>query len=367
MQIVPFVAHTAAEAFNRIQAQMGPDAVVINVRQLPVSGLARLWRKPRIEVLACPPETTQPHSPVLQPKPQPAPPPSPAPAPLAPQEEGPLQSTWGSPSLNSRWKVSGLLHTAGLTQMAAQTVLEDLESRWGKEPPSVLGDEISKLRETLRNHWVVQGPLDSRKPQVLVGAPGCGKTTLLCKWLTRLVLSEGRPCRVFRADGTSANQSEMLEVHADVLGIPLERSLQSITPNTSEEWRLVDIPGVDWRDPRALGELRRVLDKITGAQVHLVLNGAYEIPVLLSQVRAFSALSLGGVMVTHLDEESRWGKLWNLMFGIPLELRFLSVGSAIPAGLLPASPERITDRWLGSDASKPVKTPPLHGLGRSPA
>lgn len=367
MQIVPFVAHTAAEAFSRIQAQMGPDAVVINVRQLPVSGLARLWRKPRIEVLACPPEIPQALSPLSPPKHQPAPAPSPTTVPARSPEEPIAPSTWGAPALNSRWKVSGLLHTAGLTQMAAQTVLEDLESRWGKEPPSILGDEIGKLREILRDHWVVQGALDPQKPQVLVGAPGCGKTTLLCKWMTRLALSEGRPCRVFRADGTSANQSEMLEVHADVLGIPLERSIQRITSNTSEEWRLVDIPGVDWRDPRALGELRRVLDKITGAQVHLVLNGAYEIPVLLSQVRAFSALSLSGVMVTHLDEEPRWGKLWNLMFGIPLELRFLGVGSAVPAGFLPASPERITDRWLGTDASKSVKTPPLHGLGRSPA
>ena len=78
-----------------------------------------------------------------------------------------------------------------------------------------------------------------------------------------------------------------------------------------------------------------------------MLNGAYEVPVLLAQIRAFSSLPLNGLMVTHLDEETRWAKLWNLVVSGPLALRFLSAGQNIPGEFLDASPDRLNDRWLG--------------------
>src|SRR6266542_1844471 len=57
VQVIPFVAESAADAVAQIRAKLGPDAVVVNVRQLPADGLAKLWRTPRIEVLAYQPDT----------------------------------------------------------------------------------------------------------------------------------------------------------------------------------------------------------------------------------------------------------------------------------------------------------------------
>jgi flagellar biosynthesis protein FlhF len=56
MQPVPFIAASAEEAVAQIREKLGPDAVVLNVRPLPANGLARLWQKPMIEVLAHRPE-----------------------------------------------------------------------------------------------------------------------------------------------------------------------------------------------------------------------------------------------------------------------------------------------------------------------
>ncbi len=355
---MPFVANSAAEALARIQAQMGPEAVVLNVRQLPVNGLARLWKKPLIEVLACPPglfrgaeaAETSPTDAAF-----------PAPSDLAIPHE-PSPSSWQQQGVSSgmegldlagglrpsRWKVSRLLSTAGLIPLLAQKVIDDLEMHHGVEPPATLPEEIQLLRETLRQLWNVAGPIQSHRPQVLIGAPGSGKTTLLCKWMTKSVLMENCPARVFRLDGVTANTGEMLEVHAEILGVPVSRMAPGSSNSTSAGWQLVDIPGVDWRDRQAIGDLRRVLDKISGAEVHLVLNGAYEVSVLLAQIRAFSSLPLSGLMITHLDEDQRWGKLWNLVLGSPLAVRFLSAGQSVPGEFLEATPERLNDRWLGS-------------------
>ena len=56
VQVIPFIAESAPDAVAQIRAKLGPDAVVVNVRQLPADGLAKLWKSPRIEVLAYKPD-----------------------------------------------------------------------------------------------------------------------------------------------------------------------------------------------------------------------------------------------------------------------------------------------------------------------
>ena len=52
MQVHTYLAESVADAVSQIRETLGPEAVVLNVRRLPAEGLARLWQKPRIEVLA---------------------------------------------------------------------------------------------------------------------------------------------------------------------------------------------------------------------------------------------------------------------------------------------------------------------------
>ena len=221
MQIVPFVARTAAEAFARIQDQMGPEAVVLNVRQLPVSGLARFWRRPRIEVLACPPGLFREPagSASAEPLPELAPrfPLAPLPAnptdPMAPPVLEAGGASLGPGVRPSRWRVAELLSAAGIQPLAAQRLIDDIETHHGPQPPATMHREIAFLRETLRQLWMVADPIQKTRPQVLVGPSGSGKTTLLCKWLTKLVLMEGESARVFRMDANTANTAETLDVH----------------------------------------------------------------------------------------------------------------------------------------------------------
>ena len=91
-----------------------------------------------------------------------------------------------------------------------------------------------------------------------------------------------------------------------------------------------DLPGVDGSEPAAMAGLRERLQGLGMPQVHLVLNAAYETSLLLDQVRTFSSCPLTDLIFTHLDEETRWGKLWNFVAGTPLPIRFLSAGQNVP-------------------------------------
>src|ERR1044072_9011732 len=67
MHVIPSVADSATDAVAQIRAKLGPEAVVVNVRQLPADGLAKLWKSPSIEVLAYKPEASPAAGPAADP------------------------------------------------------------------------------------------------------------------------------------------------------------------------------------------------------------------------------------------------------------------------------------------------------------
>jgi flagellar biosynthesis protein FlhF len=177
-----------------------------------------------------------------------------------------------------------------------------------------------------------------------IGPSGSGKTTCLCKWLAQTVLLAGCSARVWRLDGARANTAEALSVYAEVLGVPVSRSWPGDPRNPPAQVHFVDWPGFDWRDTAALEAHAQRLEQMPALQFHLVLNGAYEVSLLLEQVRAFSSLPVGDLIFTHLDEETRWGKLWNFVLGTNFAISFLSAGQNVPGDFRAASPADLLPR-----------------------
>jgi flagellar biosynthesis protein FlhF len=353
MEPVAFVAASAEEAVAQIRARLGPEAVVLNVRPLPAHGLARLWQKPMIEVLAYRPESAPPSAPPIsqalaefrqrldqieQHVKSPAAKTEAAPAAL-PEFPEPVSAldTGG-------WRIGGVLQKTGLLPLHAQRVLDQVRSQHGDQPPASLAEEIGLARAFLASAWRPAPPCPEHGLHVVIGPAGSGKTTCLCKWLTQAVLVEGRLARVWRLDGATANMAESLTVYCEILHLPSERAWGTGVPQIAEDIGFIDLPGVDWRAADAMQELAGQLQPLGAPRLHLALNGAYEISVLLAQVRAFAVLPVEDLIITHLDEESRWGKLWNLVLGANYPIRFLSTGQNIPGDFCAATAEAILSR-----------------------
>jgi flagellar biosynthesis protein FlhF len=375
MNLVPFVARNAAEALEKIHAELGPDAVVVSVRKLPAQGLARLWTgSGGIEVLATVPETpaaktdraeasfaaekrsawTPPgvaeqasslsdrHTHVRENRSPRAAPESTGRMPVLhaqPELERPARPTLRA---DCRWRSIALLESAGLLPLTTERLLDMLETRHGAAPPESLAVELAMAREVLASFWrpapeieIAAGP----RPHVFVGPSGSGKTTVLCKWLTQAVLLEGRSARVWRLDGATANTAESLSVYGEILNVPVERFWNGMDDVGAADLLFIDFPGVEAKRGPALTEFRECLAALPAACVHLVLNAAYEGPTLLAQTRAFASLPVHDLIFTHLDEEPRWAKLWNLLLGTNFSVRFLSGGQNIPGTFLTATPD----------------------------
>lgn len=342
MEPVSFIAASSDEAVALIRTQLGPEAVVLNVRRLPVNGLARLWQKPMIEVVACKPEASAPEPPPV----------TEALAEFRQQLEEIKQQMAGripaateeDEAQNSNWRIGAALRKSGLLPVHAQRVMDRIHSRFGENPPASLGEEIHCAQDVLSAAWREVAPVHPNSLHVLIGPAGCGKTSYLCKWLTQSMLVGGQLARVWRLDGTTANTAESLSVYCEILGAPAERVWQPRQGSIAEDIGFIDLPGVDWRKPAAMAELADLLKRFGPVHTHLVLNGAYDISVLLAQFRAFSILPIEDLVITHLDEESSWGKIWNLVLGTDCAIRHFSAGQNIPGDLCEASAKQIFAR-----------------------
>jgi flagellar biosynthesis protein FlhF len=247
---------------------------------------------------------------------------------------------------NPSWRVSTVLEQSGLLPLHVQRVLDALIAKHGEFPPPTLAEEIVLARQTLLGLWPklpATGESDGG-PHVLIGPAGAGKTTCICKWLTQARLVEGRTAFVWRLDGATANAAESLSVYCEILGVPSERTWNGVDTSEQADLSFIDLPGVDWRSPAALRELRRQVESFSPARVHLVLNAAYEVPLLLGQARAFSTLPVDDLILTHLDEETRWGKIWNVTLGTNVPVRYLSAAQNVPGEFFPATAEKILQR-----------------------
>jgi flagellar biosynthesis GTPase FlhF len=258
------------------------------------------------------------------------------------------------------WRVKTLLEESGLLPVHAAAIMDDLAATFGERPPDALAKQMDLARSALVRRWKRPVPLTAEGVHVFVGPPGAGKTTCLCKWLAQSVFIEAAVTEVYRLDSNVANTAESLSIYGDILGVPVSRCLEPGTRETmsgSGKRYLIDFPGVNPADAGAMRELGQRLRELPKPTVHLVLNAAYDTRLIMSQVRAFESLGVDDLVVTHLDEEPRWGKLWNLVLGTNYALRFLNSGQNVPGEFVTASPERIL---AGQFQQKPEETSHCH-------
>jgi flagellar biosynthesis protein FlhF len=346
MQVHTFIADSANEAVERIRTQLGPSAVVLSVRKLPRTGLERFVKQEQIEVLAGVDEDPK-QTPIAA-----------AVDPLAEiraeirqLREEISRKTLSRPSTEAG-AIASSKRKGGIAQVLTQTgILPAFAEAIVQELPDLeayaLSEQITAAAEVLRQRWHGEAISSEANVHVFVGVPGSGKSTVLCKMLAQTALLQGQPAAVYQLDSHVANASPLPAMYAEVVGAQFERTAP-FDFERREESVYVDLPGVALNDARRLAQLKTLIGLFGVPEVHLVLNGAYESAHLLEQIRFFAGLGISGLIVTHLDEETRWGKLWNLVLGTNFSVRALGTGQNVPGDLHPADPEVILSRQFAS-------------------
>ncbi len=345
MQIHTFIANSASEAVEQIRTELGPSAVVLSVRKLPRTGLERFVKQEQIEVLAgIDAPVAQPERPMLDPISEIRAEILELRRELASRDRvQPVAAPSNANPKTAKSSITHLLVQTGVLPAYAEAVVQELP---GLDAHS-LSEQITAVSEVLRQRWNGEPLSTDANVHVFVGVPGSGKSTALCKILAQTSLLQGQPATVYQLDSHVANASPLPGVYAEVVGAQFERT-PPMNFERREESVFVDLPGVSLRDAKGLEHLKGLIAEFGVPEVHLVLNAAYESAHLLEQVRFFSSLGISDLIVTHLDEETRWGKVWNLVLGTNFSVRALGTGQNIPGDLHPANPDIIFSRQFAA-------------------
>ena len=358
MEEIKISGGTREEVLEKVRSELGPDAVIRQLRKTSGNGV-RFWAT-GYEVIASRPAITIPE-PDLQ-------------ARLnrrvaqlsrrSMEPDGePLAKTILPAGLAARFAQGQ--QRPGEETIAAARLLEKLgilpsHARWisghsssfpGHTKPRDLAEEMQIVRESLADYWHSLARRVERTEvgtRVLIGAPGSGKTTALCKWMTDEVFIRRRPSRAWRLDGHLPNTARMLDLQCELLGVRVDRVWGKIDGD-DDSLRFVDLPGVQTDDPAALTALIAQVRQFPKPQTYLVLNMAYDLGLLLAQAKFFSKLPLSGLIITHVDEEKRWSKCWNLVLATQLPVAYIAGGQQIPGEFRHAAPEALFDALLASE------------------
>ena len=349
-----FIAETAHEAVARIRSELGPSAVVLSVRKLPRNRLSRLIKTEQIEVVATVdgPSSVEPRDAVgeLQSEIRA----------LKQQFAAIRENRWGEVPVEPQSAEFGyvkrhgsnlagpskynselttFLTTSGVLPEFCQEILDEVPRALRGNRPA----HLDCIENILRTKWSGEAWQSEAAVHLFVGVPGAGKSTVLCKMLARTSIVEQQPATVYQLDSRVANSSGQTAIFAEIIGAQFERTLPQ-NFERREESVFIDLPGVALGDQKGLPALRSIIESFGVPEIHLVLNGAYESAHLLDQVRFFANIGITDLVVTHLDEESRWGKLWNLVLGTNYSVRYLSCGQNVPGDLLTATPDLLLNR-----------------------
>lgn len=334
------VVRSAEEAVQTIRERLGDNARVLSVRQLQVGGLAGLFGKPRLEVIAQVAEPVM-STPSFAAEPTPAA--SAARESAASAEGRELAATTAVGDVEGRaqrravepaTRLPDLLRRSGFSEtmlgrLQAQGVLR-------VEAGQPLHHSIAEMGRALRRDTGAKSakPLPARV--AFLGMPGVGRTTALCKWLAQDVFVRGRTGRVVKVEFDRPNPADGLAVFCEAMGLTLEHAAGDEAVSAAREtagapaaFTYADLPGLSLRKPTENAVIRAFLDEADFAGRVLVLNAVYDLATLRSAHALGRELGATHVVFTHLDELAHWGKLWDFLLDGALTPLFIGTGPSL--------------------------------------
>ncbi len=316
------VVRSAEEAVRVIREKLGENARVLSVKQVGGEGLKRFISSPKLEVIAEVPSEEQSveetnalgDAPVgmeaeevgavVQEE-------SPVPPVIEQKQEDQVPVPEGQGEEGSLGETARLLSKAGFDP----ALLSEIQSwaDWNKVSELPLADALKEITVGLTGRFRSISSVPTTNKIALLGAPGVGKTTTLCKFLAHEVFMNKRTPNVLKVENGIPNPDDALRIFCEVVGVTLFREPENLPEINESSPLYLDFPGLSLSHVDDWVETKETLDHLEVRTRVLVLNGAYDRQVLLKNISSGRHLGATHIAFTHFDELSNATKLWPLI------------------------------------------------------
>ncbi len=314
-----FTVKSAEQAVSLIREKLGPTARVLTVRAIGDTGWRKFFCAPRLEVIA---QVDAPASPKIA---------AISAEPATPLAEKPAAHARFTQSPIALQGLAGLLRRSGLTETALTRLQAD--AQWSDLNSLPLHRALAETSRLLRAQADARPSRPPLTRAAFLGAPGVGRTTALCKWLSSEVFRRARVGHVVAVEFDRPNSLGPLPIFSEALGVPLAHFPCETRPAMPGGFVYFDLPALSPRRPADNQPLADWLDHEQINERVLVLNAAYDRAAMRDAYTAGRDLGATHLVFTHLDEVPQWGKLWDYLFDEALEPLFLATGPSLTGDL----------------------------------
>jgi flagellar biosynthesis protein FlhF len=380
-----YEAPSLNEALSKVRAELGPDALILSSRTLDPDGERPEGRGVRlVEVTAATERINSRNTPVVRPPAEIRAVPAGSRTPATTKKNSLVQNTPSSQAANRLFDlgVYGFNMSLVLSQLGFDPVMLDLFSkldgqgvdsrislsllekvrsvveRAGKsgDPRMVLKVFRRFLQEKVQK--MVPDPKWNDGPTVMcmVGPTGVGKTTTVAKLAALYGLEQNKRLVLATLDTYRIAAAEQLKVYARVMGLPLqvihngEHIDQLLKDHHDADVILIDTAGRSPNSDEHLQDLRKSLAGNPRLFNYLHVSAGLQEADLVRVVERFSTVDLKGLIFTKLDECTRFGGMFNLMYRTSLPLAYFTTGQKVPDDLEPADVDGVLSRIFGAAA-----------------
>lgn len=377
------------EAIRKINNEFGPDAVILENKPVRKKGIAGLFQKKMIEVVAAyepsqakkqPPvkkaTPAKPEPPAAE-KPVEAAPPVKPPAP-APQPETQLLNKQVQELKDVMKDFTDKIRIVGGDSSAltySSEVQDIYNSMMERDVQEDICKDIALQTQTIQSRREVDAktvaqqlildrlgepmPLKLKKYKqnviLFAGPTGAGKTTTLAKLAGRLKFKENLEVGLINTDTYRVGAMEHIRIYSEIMDIPLhmaynaEELTQALQTLSDKDVVLIDTAGKSARDSGYLKELQALIDASHADEVFLVLSAVTGSKACRDMIQHYSFIKDYKLIITKLDEAGVWGNLLNIADYSKKGLSYITIGQNVPDDIREVNTQKLACSIIGEE------------------
>jgi flagellar biosynthesis protein FlhF len=372
MKVKKYAAPSMNEAMNKVRAELGEDAVLLNSKVTYKGGFMGLFKKKVIEVIAAiDPEvenekmeisrvkTKAASKPVIQPTYEKK----------TEHESTRLvevelkelkQMITTLKSKNQFEKFTGdvqeillYLKNHDVNDSALFHLGEELEKKIKSESLPAEGRDEWVHREVkhfLHHHLKgikLGGISYNRKYINVIGPTGVGKTTTLAKMAAEAVIEKRMKIAFITTDTYRIAAIEQLKTYAGLLNVPvevvykMEDFKKAVDKFVDYDHVFIDTAGRNFREKKYVEDLKKIIDFDHQMETFLVLSLTSKEQDMREIISQFSSVGIDRFIFTKLDETSSYGSMINMMSEVKIGAAYVTNGQDVPEDITEMNEDEI--------------------------
>lgn len=244
----------------------------------------------------------------------------------------------------------------------ANAIINDIETSLKKESniDTILASVYQKIVLKIGEPNVIN---DTGKKQVIffIGPTGVGKTTTIAKLASAFKLNRNKKVAMLTADTYRIAAVEQLEKYANIIDVPVRKILtpseicEAIGELEQSEIVFVDTAGRSHKNEEQRQEVIEMVTNVTKSDlnvevsVFLVLSVTTKYKDLISIADAYKELENVRLLFTKLDETNSFGNILNLHLYTKAPLSYTTNGQSVPDDIETVDVQMLAKRLLGGE------------------